>query len=94
MLRRPRCNDSAVLFSSTGTNVDDVVSTQDYVQVMLNDDDCSSKIIQVLEYLQQSLHIQRMGTNGRSKINSAFYKPPASIKPDEIPADEHSHRAS
>ena len=63
--RRPLCDDTAPLNAAAWAHVDDPVGATDQVQVVLDDENGRSPLDEVLEHVDEDLHVIRVQADGR-----------------------------
>ena len=63
--RRPLCDDATALNSAARPHVDDPVGAADQVQVVLDDENGRSPLDEVLEHVDEDLHVIRVQADGR-----------------------------
>ena len=63
--RRPLCDDAPAFHAAARSHVDDPVGATDQVQVVLDDEDRRSPLDEVLQHVEEDLHVVGVQADGR-----------------------------
>ena len=70
LLRRTLGNHQTAGAAAFRAKVNDVVRTLDEIQVVLDDNDCVARIHQLLQHLDQAMHVRDVQAGGSSQSKS------------------------